>query len=156
MRGSGGEGCWVKRGARAWEGRGVGSVAMRSGSGLCIMHRCAGGVHASRALRVCVGNRVAANAGDGRLTREEHVAGQSPGPSPPKPPSQHHTQIYSRNSEDNTGKYPDIAALLPRMIKPGVKSAVLDAEAVAYDRVEKRVLPFQVGWGCGFMDNGGF
>ncbi|KFM24321.1 DNA ligase 1 [Auxenochlorella protothecoides] len=52
--------------------------------------------------------------------------------------------IYSRNSEDNTGKYPDIAALLPRMIKPGVKSAVLDAEAVAYDRVEKRVLPFQV------------
>ncbi|KAL6769241.1 LIG1 [Auxenochlorella protothecoides x Auxenochlorella symbiontica] len=53
-------------------------------------------------------------------------------------------KIYSRNSEDNTGKYPDIAALLPRMIKPGVKSAVLDAEAVAYDRVEKRVLPFQV------------
>jgi DNA ligase-1 len=53
-------------------------------------------------------------------------------------------KIYSRNSEDNTGKYPDIAALLPKVLKPGVKSVVLDAEAVAYDRETGRILPFQV------------
>ena len=52
-------------------------------------------------------------------------------------------QIYSRNSEDNTGKYPDIAALLPRQLKPGVKSLVLDAEAVAWDQEAGKVLPFQ-------------
>lgn len=105
-------------------------------------------------------------------------------------------QIYSRNSEDNTGKYPDIVSLIPEQLKPGITrcapasqaaahaaverfvaagaaacassgqqlktrsaagmkltrslpvwwpcSVVLDAEAVAYDREEGKVLPFQV------------
>lgn len=53
-------------------------------------------------------------------------------------------QIYSRNSENNTGKYPDIAALFPGVLAPGVKSVVLDAEAVAYDPVAGKILPFQV------------
>ncbi len=53
-------------------------------------------------------------------------------------------QIYSRNSEDNTGKYPDIAALVPAQLQPGVRSVVLDAEAVAWDRQANKVLPFQV------------
>jgi DNA ligase-1 len=53
-------------------------------------------------------------------------------------------KIYSRNSEDNTGKYPDIVSLIPKQLKPGVTSVVLDAEAVAYDREANKVLPFQV------------
>ena len=53
-------------------------------------------------------------------------------------------QIYSRNSENNTGKYPDIAALFPGVLAPGVKSVVLDAEAVAYDPVAGKILPFQI------------
>ena len=53
-------------------------------------------------------------------------------------------RIYSRNSEDNTGKYPDVAALLPRQLAPGVASVVLDAEVVAVDRASGRLLPVPV------------
>ena len=56
--------------------------------------------------------------------------------------------IYSRNSENNTGKYPDLAAMLPRLLKDGVTSAVLDAEAVAFDRGTGKILPFQVCPSC--------
>lgn len=66
-------------------------------------------------------------------------------------PVPHCPQIYSRNSENNTGKYPDVAARIPGLLKPGVKSVVLDAEAVAYDREHGKVLPFQVGVGGGGM-----
>ena len=52
--------------------------------------------------------------------------------------------VYSRNSENNTGKYPDIVALFPKGLAPGIKSVVLDAEAVAYDPVAGKILPFQV------------
>ena len=52
--------------------------------------------------------------------------------------------IYSRNSENNTAKYPDIVATLPKLLKAGTTSVVLDCEAVAYDRVENKILPFQV------------
>ncbi|KAG1669562.1 hypothetical protein FOA52_006335 [Chlamydomonas sp. UWO 241] len=52
--------------------------------------------------------------------------------------------IYSRNSEDNTGKYPDIVARFKNALKPGCKSIVLDTEAVAWDKVKKKILPFQV------------
>lgn len=53
-------------------------------------------------------------------------------------------QVYSRNSENNTGKYPDIISLFPGALAPGVKSIVLDAEAVAYDPVAGKILPFQI------------
>ena len=53
-------------------------------------------------------------------------------------------KIYSRNSEDNTGKYPDIVAMFPGVLQDGIKSIVLDAEAVAYDVEAKKILPFQV------------
>lgn len=53
-------------------------------------------------------------------------------------------RVYSRNSENNTTKYPDIVASIPRLVKPGVKGLVLDCEAVAYDRETQQILPFQV------------
>lgn len=52
-------------------------------------------------------------------------------------------KIFSRNSEDLSKKYPDILGVLDKWVKPGVESFVLDCEAVAWDKEEKRVLPFQ-------------
>ncbi len=52
--------------------------------------------------------------------------------------------IYSRNSENNTSKYPDIIRRMPNVIKNTVKSAVIDSEAVAWDPEKKMILPFQV------------
>lgn len=53
--------------------------------------------------------------------------------------------IYSRNSEDNTGKYPDIVANIPKLLQSSVTGGVvLDCEAVAYDREKGIILPFQV------------
>lgn len=51
--------------------------------------------------------------------------------------------IFSRNSEDLSKKYPDILAKLHTWIKEDTKSFVLDCETVAWDTVEKKVLPFQ-------------
>jgi len=53
-------------------------------------------------------------------------------------------KIFSRNQEDNTPKFPDIIRAMPKYLKPGVTSVVIDSEAVAYDRVEKKILPFQI------------
>jgi ATP-dependent DNA ligase len=53
-------------------------------------------------------------------------------------------RIFSRNSEDNTTKYPDIAALMPRARKASTTSAILDAEAVAVDTTTGAIRPFQV------------
>lgn len=58
-------------------------------------------------------------------------------------PVQGIAKIFSRNSEELSPKYPDILAALPQWVKPGVESFVLDCEAVAWDRDEERVLPFQ-------------
>jgi len=52
-------------------------------------------------------------------------------------------KVYSRNLEDNTGKYPDIVDFLPKAVKPGVKSFVIDSECVAFDRENNSILPFQ-------------
>ncbi|GFZ48718.1 DNA ligase 1 [Saitozyma sp. JCM 24511] len=51
--------------------------------------------------------------------------------------------VFSRNSENMSAKYPDLVEQIPRCIKEGVKSFVIDAEAVAYDLETKRLLPFQ-------------
>ncbi|KAJ3483685.1 hypothetical protein NLG97_g7248 [Lecanicillium saksenae] len=51
--------------------------------------------------------------------------------------------IFSRNSEDLSKKYPDILAKLHTWVKDDTKSFVLDCETVAWDTVEKTVLPFQ-------------
>jgi DNA ligase 1 len=51
--------------------------------------------------------------------------------------------IFSRNSEDLSKKYPDILAKLNSWVKDDTISFVLDCETVAWDVVEKKVLPFQ-------------
>jgi len=58
-------------------------------------------------------------------------------------------KIYSRNSEDNTTKYPDIVQTVKAAVNPGVTSLVLDCEAVAVEHLTDgeggyRILPFQV------------
>lgn len=53
------------------------------------------------------------------------------------------SNIFSRNSEDLSKKYPDILAKLPDWVKSETKSFVLDCETVAWDVEKKSVLPFQ-------------
>ena len=53
------------------------------------------------------------------------------------------SNIFSRNSEDLSKKYPDILQKLPGWVKESTGSFVLDCETVAWDMVEKKVLPFQ-------------
>ena len=53
------------------------------------------------------------------------------------------SNIFSRNSEDLSKKYPDILAKLPTWVNENTKSFVLDCETVAWDVKEKKVLPFQ-------------
>lgn len=52
--------------------------------------------------------------------------------------------IFSRNSENLSPKYPDVLERLAKICKPGTTSFVLDCEAVAWDREQKCILPFQV------------
>jgi len=51
--------------------------------------------------------------------------------------------IYSRNSENNTSKYPDIIERIHNAFQSNVKSLILDGECVAYDIEQKKLLPFQ-------------
>ncbi|CAJ1427071.1 unnamed protein product, partial [Effrenium voratum] len=53
-------------------------------------------------------------------------------------------QIYSRNSENMTEKYPDVIQVVKDTLAPDVESCIIDSELVAYDQVKKRILPFQV------------
>ncbi|KAI3826449.1 hypothetical protein L1987_00497 [Smallanthus sonchifolius] len=53
-------------------------------------------------------------------------------------------QIYSRNAERNTEKFPDVVVAASRIKKPNVTSFVLDCELVAYDRTKQKILPFQI------------
>ena len=53
-------------------------------------------------------------------------------------------QIFSRNQEDNTTKYPDIIQRFSNCKLDTVKSCVIDSEAVAWDREKKQIQPFQV------------
>lgn len=53
------------------------------------------------------------------------------------------SNIFSRNSEDLSKKYPDILARLPKWVNEDTKSFVLDCETVAWDLEAKKVLPFQ-------------
>ena len=52
--------------------------------------------------------------------------------------------IFSRNSEDLSKKYPDILDKVESWKNDDVKSFVVDGETVAWDVVNKKVLPFQM------------
>ena len=54
--------------------------------------------------------------------------------------------IFSRNQENNTSKYPDVISRVTGIANPegDVTSAIVDAEVVAWDSVNKHILPFQV------------
>ena len=52
-------------------------------------------------------------------------------------------RIYSRNSENHTGKYPDLIEALPGVCLPGTGSFIFDSEVVAWDRDTGEILPFQ-------------
>lgn len=52
-------------------------------------------------------------------------------------------RIYSRNQEDNTGKYPEVVSRIRAAISPDTKTCILDSEAVAWDRPSQTILPFQ-------------
>ncbi|KAK6926707.1 DNA ligase, ATP-dependent, central [Dillenia turbinata] len=52
-------------------------------------------------------------------------------------------EIYSRNAERNTGKFPDVVLVISRLKKSTVRSFVLDCEIVAFDRANQKILPFQ-------------
>ena len=55
-------------------------------------------------------------------------------------------KLFSRNSEDSTGKFPDIVRLMPSTVKPSTHNGVIDCEVVAYDVAQARILPFQVNF----------
>lgn len=84
---------------------------------------------------------------DGERAQIHYVAEDSPQQYPSSLPSDKSAKglsaIFSRNSEDLSKKYPDILAKLNTWINKDTKSFVLDCETVAWDMVEKKVLPFQ-------------
>jgi DNA ligase-1 len=51
-------------------------------------------------------------------------------------------RIFSRNSEDNTTKYPELVAEFKNYVTPAVKSCILDCEVVAFDD-NKGIMSFQ-------------
>jgi DNA ligase-1 len=86
---------------------------------------------------------------DGERAQIHYVSKDSPqqyrGPASAasKTPTGGLAAIFSRNSEDLSKKYPDILSKLNTWVKEDTKSFVLDCETVAWDMVEKKVLPFQ-------------
>ncbi|KAL8914516.1 MAG: hypothetical protein Q9171_000869 [Xanthocarpia ochracea] len=84
---------------------------------------------------------------DGERAQIHYVAEDSPqqytSTSPTTKGKKGLSAIFSRNSEDLSKKYPDILAKLDTWIKHETKSFVLDCETVAWDMVEKKVMPFQ-------------
>mmetsp|Transcript_68230 Transcript_68230/g.159953 ORF Transcript_68230/g.159953 Transcript_68230/m.159953 type:complete len:762 (-) Transcript_68230:170-2455(-) len=53
-------------------------------------------------------------------------------------------QIYSRNSENMTEKYPDVIEVVKQSLAEDVQSCIIDSELVAFDQVNRKILPFQV------------
>ena len=52
--------------------------------------------------------------------------------------------MFSRNQEDQTEKYPDLIKRIPAHLNENVKEFIADSEVVAWDPVQKTILPFQI------------
>lgn len=52
-------------------------------------------------------------------------------------------KIFSRNGEDSTGKYPDVAEIVKQNLTKNVTSLIVDCEVVAYEPATKTIQPFQ-------------
>jgi len=53
-------------------------------------------------------------------------------------------KIFSRNSLDDSQKYPDLTDIIKRVRRDVIVSCVIDCEVVAFDREKGSLLPFQV------------
>ncbi|ODV94097.1 hypothetical protein PACTADRAFT_50983 [Pachysolen tannophilus NRRL Y-2460] len=55
-------------------------------------------------------------------------------------------KIFSRNSEDMSERYPDLIDVIQNLkqVNSDLRNLILDCEAVAYNREEKTIMPFQV------------
>jgi len=53
-------------------------------------------------------------------------------------------KIFSRNSEDSTGKFPDLVEGMKAATAPHVESMVIDCEVVAWNASSDQLLPFQI------------
>eukprot|EP00929_Paragymnodinium_shiwhaense_P100997 TRINITY_DN6373_c0_g1_i2.p1 TRINITY_DN6373_c0_g1~~TRINITY_DN6373_c0_g1_i2.p1 ORF type:complete len:802 (-),score=266.80 TRINITY_DN6373_c0_g1_i2:476-2815(-) len=53
-------------------------------------------------------------------------------------------QVYSRNSENMTEKYPDVIQVVKDALEPHVRNCIIDSEVVAFDVNNQKILPFQV------------
>lgn len=51
--------------------------------------------------------------------------------------------IFSRNQENNTGKYPDVIERIPHACIYSGQDFISDGEVVAWDKEKKCILPFQ-------------
>lgn len=51
--------------------------------------------------------------------------------------------IYSRNQENHTDKYPDVIERMPNCLVDTNAEFIADGEVVAWDLVNKTILPFQ-------------
>lgn len=80
---------------------------------------------------------------DGERAQIHYIAPGSSTTPTSNPDSKGLCAIFSRNSEDLSKKYPDVLAKLGHWIKDDTKSFVMDCETVAWDLVNKKVLPFQ-------------
>ncbi|XP_037959696.1 DNA ligase 1 [Teleopsis dalmanni] len=52
--------------------------------------------------------------------------------------------IFSRNQENNTDKYPDVISRVDKFVGDDVRSFIIDSEVVAWDNDKKQILPFQI------------
>jgi len=55
-----------------------------------------------------------------------------------------HPNESSQLGADTADRYPDITSTFARHLRPGVRAAVFDCEAVAFNRETQKILPFQI------------